>query len=707
MMNKPFASGKGRLVGRGAVYPVPIPLDPAAFVGSLVVGLDPTDQKLKLYFSDGTAWTRSIFDTTISEEIERIIDDLILNGFDEEDLPDPTLPENLRRKVFNNTRGLPAFAWNDVWNYLTDEARVAEIAEDVAADVARLTPPAQVVTLSNTGPEVPGEHYTSINRAIEYLSGFLRNHIPENPQRRRSWLKMLSGYEMDEQAIMQGVDCSHISIVSDDPVVKVRLSELAKNTWVDAQQRAHDAFYVSDGAAPQILGVVFEPDASSVPQDPDVIAVSGAYTPLSRGMYLEGAASASISLRDFDEDGDPISARAAGFRKFDQNYMSQRGTSTSILGGDFDQGYLGGLRIIGAGALRAVTARGCGDQGGLRVEGDVLLINRGSGQDGTFPGVFSQDFRRVEGEDGPTDIILSGGVLRINPSAGNIRGGFSQAVFNGTTPEGTIIWEEQSERSVTTEATQTLTNKTLDDVVITGTPTGSGVTQSPTDTTAGRLMRVGAFGLGDTMNQPNWPNTSLSNISGVGAGIYRSVGSNTDTPDPNLVIWFGSRFADNAQFVQIAVSASAGRMYFRSSNGGTVASPDWSGWRNLWHTGNTTVDSNGFIKEASPIVRLFDDGTQEPVQPVGAQFERLGVGEYRLSGVEPLAETGWQIEVPQDGNGNRLVFVSTEYDASARTLTIITSTPAWDGGWVAGDPKDIPEGRWVDLRFKPLPEWTE
>lgn len=96
---------------------------------------------------------------------------------------------------------------------------------------------------------------------------------------------------------------------------------------------------------------------------------------------------------------------------------------------------------------------------------------------------------------------------------------------------------------------------------------------------------------------------------------------------------------------------------------------------------------------------MFDEGTEEPAEPVGASFEKLGVGHYRLPGVLPLSGIGWRIEIPQDVNGNRLVFADTEYDAQNRTLDIRTREVKWQEAWVAGNPKNIPEGRWIDLRF--------
>lgn len=234
---------------------------------------------------------------------------------------------------------------------------------------------------------------------------------------------------------------------------------------------------------------------------------------------------------------------------------------------------------------------------------------------------------------------------------------------------------------------------------------GTAVTQSSTDTTAGRIPTTGWLGLGDSLSPAAAPANGIQALPS-GSHFGHAQGNRpADTPLTTQGAGLVAGLAENIRFEMWSspqVGANKDRTFFRTfASGGETNS-----WRELFHTGNTTVDANGFIKTASPIVRLFADHTEEPVEPVGAEFERMGVGEYRLTGVEPLADSGWRIEVPQDHNGNRLVFVDTDYDAAARTLTITTTAPAWDnhaGVWAAGAPRDIPEGRWVDLRFCRVP----
>jgi len=128
---------------------------------------------------------------------------------------------------------------------------------------------------------------------------------------------------------------------------------------------------------------------------------------------------------------------------------------------------------------------------------------------------------------------------------------------------------------------------------------------------------------------------------------------------------------------------------------------DFGNWSRFYHTGNTTVDVNGFIKEASPIVRLHKDRIEEVMQPQGAIFERLSVGDYKITGTLGFSQNGWYIETPKDANGN-IKFI-TEYSQDENgTLFIKTFNPVGIG-WKPekGEPVDITDGRWIDIRLEP------
>ncbi|MDR8406665.1 phage tail protein, partial [Acinetobacter baumannii] len=82
-------------------------------------------------------------------------------------------------------------------------------------------------------------------------------------------------------------------------------------------------------------------------------------------------------------------------------------------------------------------------------------------------------------------------------------------------------------------------------------------------------------------------------------------------------------------------------------------------WGHFKTSFNTSVDANGFLKSASPVVKLFKDhielNSDAEKQPI--EFKKVDVGDYLLKGSLGFAQEGWYIEVPKDANGNTIVAV--------------------------------------------------
>jgi hypothetical protein len=97
------------------------------------------------------------------------------------------------------------------------------------------------------------------------------------------------------------------------------------------------------------------------------------------------------------------------------------------------------------------------------------------------------------------------------------------------------------------------------------------------DTDTSKLARVGAFGHGSTV-QPIWPNSSLNNVSGVGAGIYRTDGTISNIPLDVGVVYFSVRSSASFQYVQKYTNLN-GIELTRTSSGGSAASPAWGPWQ--------------------------------------------------------------------------------------------------------------------------------
>ncbi|MDU4393285.1 MAG: hypothetical protein E7I55_04750 [Acinetobacter ursingii] len=141
---------------------------------------------------------------------------------------------------------------------------------------------------------------------------------------------------------------------------------------------------------------------------------------------------------------------------------------------------------------------------------------------------------------------------------------------------------------------------------------------------------------------------------------------------------------------------------------------EWGGAYTAWiearTTANTTVDANGFVKKASPILNLLADrielNDEAELQPI--TFEKLGVGDYLVAGSLGFAQEGWYIEMPKDANGNVLVAVVYKQlennDISIKTYAKKFDDEAGDIVPNLSKPRDIPENRSITLRLQELPK---
>ncbi|WP_223283561.1 phage tail fiber protein [Hafnia paralvei] len=142
----------------------------------------------------------------------------------------------------------------------------------------------------------------------------------------------------------------------------------------------------------------------------------------------------------------------------------------------------------------------------------------------------------------------------------------------------------------------------------------------------------------------------------------------------------------------------------------------YSGWNIVYGTVNTTVDSSGFIKRASPIVKIFGDGGSElNPESEGVKVNRESVGVYRISGVLGMNSDGaWGgidggFEIPTDRNGQRLLWLDYEVEADGSILVktyhrTYPDAPAFarniKEGYEEGDLIDIPSDQFVSVRVE-------
>ena len=108
-------------------------------------------------------------------------------------------------------------------------------------------------------------------------------------------------------------------------------------------------------------------------------------------------------------------------------------------------------------------------------------------------------------------------------------------------------------------------------------------------TAAGNVMGVGAFGLGTI-------NTSRGTNSLTGDQLITGFYSSVFTDRPNTMLDWGTALhisngsAGDTHFTQLLMDLRSPNLYYRNRQ-----STQYSAWVKMYNTGNTTVDSNGFI----------------------------------------------------------------------------------------------------------------
>ena len=136
----------------------------------------------------------------------------------------------------------------------------------------------------------------------------------------------------------------------------------------------------------------------------------------------------------------------------------------------------------------------------------------------------------------------------------------------------------------------------------------------------------------------------------------------------------------------------------------------------IYHDKNTFVDSNGFIKRASPVVKIFSDGSVETNdESEGVRVARLDVGQYYIEGCQALnSDAAWGgidggFEIPTDRNKQPLIWLDYEVNADGSVLVKTyhrehPTAPAFarneHAGLADGDPVDIPADQFVSVRVE-------
>lgn len=139
----------------------------------------------------------------------------------------------------------------------------------------------------------------------------------------------------------------------------------------------------------------------------------------------------------------------------------------------------------------------------------------------------------------------------------------------------------------------------------------------------------------------------------------------------------------------------------------------------IYTTRNTTKASDGTLKAASPIVKIFSDGRSETnAESEGCTVTRIATGEYLIDGCTGLnADAGWGgfdggFDIPTDRNKQPLIWLDYKVMADGSVLVRTyhrthPDAPAFArnerDGYSDGDPIDIPSDQFVSVRVEMPP----
>ncbi|CZY07406.1 Uncharacterised protein [Enterobacter hormaechei] len=231
------------------------------------------------------------------------------------------------------------------------------------------------------------------------------------------------------------------------------------------------------------------------------------------------------------------------------------------------------------------------------------------------------------------------------------------------------------------------------------------------------MMAVGSFGLGMNadvasgvvqlhVGNPSSNTTRFSYVpSSVGIGFlpsqWRAGFEIKSTGATGFQLWAASYGTVPRAAIRIADSSG--------SNG-------YTDFAEFYTTVNTTRASDGTLKAASPVVKLFADGSFETNdESEGCTVTRMKAGEYVIEGCMGMnSDAAWGgidggFDIPKDRNGQALIWLDYEVSADGSVLVKTyhrthPDAPAFARneleGVGDGDPVDIPRDQFVSVRVE-------
>lgn len=231
---------------------------------------------------------------------------------------------------------------------------------------------------------------------------------------------------------------------------------------------------------------------------------------------------------------------------------------------------------------------------------------------------------------------------------------------------------------------------------------GSSATRDAYSST-GQMLSRGDFGLGGPGNSSAGWDIAIDG---------RFLSSPYDGPSATAV-FMGINCAhssDSSYCFQLGGRGNQG-MWWRARE-----SASFLPWLRVYDTGNTTRASDGTLKAASPVVKLFANGSFETNgESEGCTVTRMKAGEYLIEGCMGMnSDAAWGgidggFDIPKDRNGQALIWLDYEVNADGSVLVKTfhreyPSAPIFARnsreGFVDGEPADIPADQFVSVRVE-------
>ncbi|HGX0354491.1 TPA: phage tail protein [Escherichia coli] len=225
--------------------------------------------------------------------------------------------------------------------------------------------------------------------------------------------------------------------------------------------------------------------------------------------------------------------------------------------------------------------------------------------------------------------------------------------------------------------------------------------------TSGSMLAVGDFGVGsDGMNR-------IHQDARVGAGFYRSLMSLGGIGDNVSLIEVPYDANTMYQLIIPTILATNPKLYLRT----LCSTATYNGQIvEFYSTGNTTKASDGTLKVASPVVKIFSDGSFHlNDESAGCTVTRINTGAYLIEGCMGInADAAWGgidggFDIPTDRNKQPLIWLDYEVNADGSILVKTyhrthPSAPAFArnerDGIEEGEPVDIPADQFVSVRVE-------